>query len=185
MQPPPSQILQPRIPHTPHLNTRRHAYIALPLSPVTRSRCLSVQVMTRVYQYAYTWACVCKCISRWHNAMALNLTSPRPRGSGAVTPGTSTRKQILMRAAELQVYVCECVFTVFLSCRGFTGNSLFRSGTHHANQSTVINWLCNWVSHSSCKQKIPLVFFSRCLHARKGFRHLVTGDERSDHIAGA
>lgn len=115
------------------------AFNSPPSSPVTRSRCLSVWVMTRVYLYVCARARMCKCISRWHNTVAPNLTSPHRRGPGAVTPGTRAGKHsanMNERSRGPDVYVCVCVYTVFLVCQSSKCMQLLR--LHWKRQSDLV-----------------------------------------------
>lgn len=104
---------------------------------------------------------MCECISRWHNSMAPNLTSPHLKGLGAVTGDHALKHSANMneRSRGPDVCVCTsaseymCVCTVFLVCQSSKYMQLLkpyweqqsRSGPHHANlrNSHILNWLCN------------------------------------------
>ena len=80
------------------------------------------------------------------------------------------------------VSVCVCVCVQLL--RPDWEQRLFRSGTHHANLSNILNWLCNWVLRRGCKQKTSLAFFFPslcvcvcvCVWEREQFRQLTVSD---------
>lgn len=61
---------------------------------------------------------MCKCISRWHYAMAPDLTSPHLRGPGQQHQGPvqENTQQILMRETELQMCVRVCTDVCFIVC---------------------------------------------------------------------
>lgn len=57
-------------------------------------------------------ASMCECISRWHNIVAPNLTSPHLKGPGAVTPGDHAGKHsanMNERSRGPDVCVCVCL----------------------------------------------------------------------------
>ena len=128
----------------------------------------------------------CACVNVYPDGIIIlrlqNLTSPHRRGPGAANTGDPRRKTVSKFKWEKQrsrcVCVCVCVlFSLFVNrvsewvcvcvcvcvcvqlLRPDWEQRLFRSGTHHANLSNILNWLCNWVLRRGCKQKTSLAFF--------------------------
>ena len=123
-QPPALNNLQPSIPHTPHLYTDRQTQARTP-SPVTRSRCLSVWVMTRVYLY------VCVRVSVYPDGIILWLQIlPHLiwEGPGGSSTGEPRRKTLSKYEWEKQRSRCVCVCTVILVCQ--SGKCMQLLGLH-------------------------------------------------------